>query len=58
MWRPTRGEKTYNRRKVWLRPVRVDYAYDFTPAEMRRLRELVVEHEAVFLERWNEYFGR
>jgi uncharacterized protein DUF4160 len=44
--------------KVWLRPVRVEYAYDFAPAEMRRLRELVVEHEVVFLERWNEYFGR
>jgi hypothetical protein len=44
--------------KVWMRPVRVEYAYDFTPAEMRRLRELVVEHEAIFLERWNEYFGR
>lgn len=38
--------------------LRVEYAYDFTPAEMRRLRELVVEQEAVFLERWNEYFGR
>lgn len=44
--------------KVWLLPVRVEYAYEFTPAEMRRLRELAIEHAGAFLERWNEYFGR
>ena len=44
--------------KVWLSPVRVEYAYAFNPAELRRLRELAVENEAFFLERWNEYFGR
>jgi hypothetical protein len=44
--------------KIWLRPVRVEYARGFNPAEMRRLREIAIEHEAVFLERWNEYFSR
>lgn len=44
--------------KVWLGPLRVEYAYGFNLAEVRRLRELCVEHEAFFLERWNEYFGR
>lgn len=44
--------------KVWLRPVRVEYAYGFGPAEMRRVREIALEHEAAFWERWNEYFGR
>jgi hypothetical protein len=44
--------------KVWLLPVRVAYADDFTRAEMRRVRELIVEHQAIFLERWNEYFAR
>jgi hypothetical protein len=44
--------------KVWLRPVRIEYAYDFKPAEMRRLREITIEHETLFLERWNEYFSR
>jgi hypothetical protein len=39
-------------------PVRVEYAHGFNPAEMRRLPEITVEHEAVFLERWNEYFAR
>ncbi len=44
--------------KVWLKPVCVEYALDFSPAELRRLRELALAHEAFFLERWNEYFGR
>jgi hypothetical protein len=38
--------------------VRVEYAYDFNPAELRRLCELAIDHEAFFRERWNEYFGR
>ena len=44
--------------KIWLQPVRVEYAHGFNPAELRRMRELTSEHAAVFLERWNEYFGR
>lgn len=30
----------------------------FTPAEQRRIRELTFGHQVVFVERWNEYFGR
>ena len=41
--------------KIWLRPVRVEYARGFSPAEMRRLREITTEHEANFLERWNDF---
>ena len=44
--------------KVWLQPVRVEYAFGFNAGELRRLRELTVEHEGFFIERWNEYFGR
>lgn len=44
--------------KIWLRPVRVEYAYGFNRSELRRIRELCAEHEALFLERWHEYFGR
>jgi hypothetical protein len=32
--------------KIWLQPVRVEYAQGFNPAEMRRLREITNEHEA------------
>jgi hypothetical protein len=44
-------ERAYNR-------IRIAYAHGFTPAELRRIRELVFQHAAFFLERWNEYFGR
>ena len=44
--------------KLWLQPVRIAYTYDLTRAEIRRIRELTFEHQAAFMERWNEYFGR
>jgi Domain of unknown function (DUF4160) len=44
--------------KVWLQPVRMQYAHGFSAPELRRLREITAEHEAIFLERWNEYFSR
>jgi hypothetical protein len=44
--------------KIWLQPVRVGYSYGFTPSQLRRVRELAFEHQASFLERWHEYFGR
>jgi hypothetical protein len=30
----------------------------FTPSQLRRIRELVFEHQASFVERWHEHFGR
>ena len=44
--------------KIWLQPIRIAYAHGFNPAELRRIRELVFQHAAFFLESWNEYFGR
>ena len=44
--------------KIWIGPIRIQYATGFNPAELRRMRELTAEHEAFFLERWHECFGR
>jgi len=44
--------------KVWLQPVLIAYSYGFTPSQLRRIRELVFEHQAAFIEKWHEYFGR
>ena len=44
--------------KLWLQPVRIAYSYGFTPSPLRRIRELTFEHQASFVERWHEYFGR
>ena len=43
--------------KIWLQPIRIAYTHGFNPAELRRIRELVFQHSAFFLERWNECFG-
>jgi len=44
--------------KIWLQPVEVAYSYGFTPAQLRRMRELAFEHQASFVERWHDYFRR
>jgi len=44
--------------KVWLEPVHFAYSNGFTPTQLRRIRELVFEHQASFVERWHEHFGR
>jgi hypothetical protein len=44
--------------KFWLQPVRLAYSYGFSPTQLRRIRELVFEHQAYFVERWHEHFGR
>ena len=44
--------------KVWLVPLTVAYAKALSPAERRRVREIVFANRAMFLMRWNEYFAR
>lgn len=44
--------------KLWLEPVRIEYARGLNRTEVRRVREIAVEHEAYFIEQWHEYFGR
>jgi hypothetical protein len=51
-------EKGDGEAKLWLQPIRLAYAYRLTPAELRRVRELTFEHQAAFVERWNEHFRR
>jgi hypothetical protein len=43
--------------KYWLQPVRLEFSDGFNPSELRRLRELTFEHQAEFIERWNEHFA-
>ncbi len=42
--------------KFWLEPVQMAYSHRLTPAELRRARELVFQHQAMSKERWNEHF--
>jgi hypothetical protein len=43
--------------KFWLTPVSLARNLGFSPRELRRIRDLVDEHQAAFLEAWHEYFG-
>jgi hypothetical protein len=51
-------EKGDGEAKLWLQPVQLVYSYRLTPAELRRARELTFQHQAAFVERWNEHFRR
>lgn len=42
--------------KFWLAPVRLARAQRVAPKELRRIENAVAEHEALLLEKWNEYF--
>ena len=46
-----------NAAKFWLSPVELVWAVGYNSRELRRLRELVEEHAATFLEKWYEHFS-
>ena len=43
--------------KFWLAPVRLASSRNFSARELRRVEEIVIEHEAEFLRVWHERFG-
>jgi hypothetical protein len=49
-------EKGDGEAKLWLQPVELVYSYRLAPGELRRVRELTFQHQAAFVERWNEHF--
>jgi hypothetical protein len=42
--------------KFWLLPVRLARSERVKPHELRRIESLVAEHEALFVEKWHEFF--
>ncbi len=43
--------------KWWLDDRRQDHASGFTKAELRKIRELLVEREEELVNAWNSHFG-
>ena len=43
--------------KFWLSPVSLERSKGFADHELLKLQRLVEDHEALFLEKWHEYFG-
>lgn len=41
--------------KFWLSPVRLARVDGVKPTEVRRIEISVIEHEALFLEKWHEH---
>jgi hypothetical protein len=44
--------------KFWLNPINLAESHGFRAHELNRLRALVLEHRATFVEAWNAHFGR
>jgi len=52
-------EKGDGHAKWWLqKPPELEYSEGFKPSQLRRMRELVAEHEDEFAKAWNEHFHR
>jgi hypothetical protein len=43
--------------KFWLEPVSLAESRGFRSHELNRLRAMVIEHRATFLEAWHDHFG-
>lgn len=43
--------------KYWLSPVQLAESHGFRSHELNRVRAVVIEHRANFLEAWNGHFG-
>ena len=43
--------------KFWLEPASLARSTGFSPAELRRLQNIVTENRGVLLEAWNEHFS-
>lgn len=43
--------------KFWLQPVNLASSIGFPAAELNKLLHQVEEHQSIFVEKWNEFFG-
>ncbi|HEX5731614.1 MAG TPA: DUF4160 domain-containing protein [Blastocatellia bacterium] len=42
--------------KFWLNPIELASNYGFNPHELNEIKRIVLEHQALLMEAWNEYF--
>lgn len=43
--------------KFWLKPINLASSSGFRSHELTKIRATVIEHSAMFLEKWNEHFS-
>ena len=44
--------------KFWLNPIQLASSYGFRSHELAKIRLFVIEHNQLFLEKWDEHFSR
>ena len=42
--------------KFWLEPVALAFSHGYNSGELRKIRQIVVEHSETFNEAWHDYF--
>lgn len=50
-------EKADGIAKWWLAPAREAWSEGFSRAQRNRIRAIILEHEAEFIDAWDRYFG-
>ena len=44
--------------KYWLDPIRLQNSGGFNRLELKEIRSIIEKQQEIFMEAWNEYFGR
>jgi hypothetical protein len=43
--------------KFWLNPISLNRNIGFDAKELNKINKIIVKHQEIFLEKWNDYFG-
>ena len=43
--------------KIWLNPIEVENAYEFSSREMKQILEIITTNRFILINAWNEYFN-
>ena len=43
--------------KIWLNPIEVENAYEFSSREMKQILEIITTNRFTLINAWNEYFN-
>lgn len=50
-------ESAGNYAKYWINPVKFERSTGFRPYELTEIRRIIIEHEKMIEDKWNEHFG-
>ena len=50
-------ERDRQKAKFWLEPIALARNKDFADHELRRIHQIITEHQDAFIRAWHDYFG-